>query len=125
VRVRLNELLTLVQAAHIVPFSQSRNDKPDNGLALCPNHHWAMDRALIAPCPDKQHRAGVWRVSRLLDDRIDDQKDLLALHERPVIKPLEEKFYPAEENLRWRERLLPGKYEGYDRAHGWRAVDVI
>jgi hypothetical protein len=38
------------------------NDKPDNGLALCPNHHWAMDRFLIAPCPHPRHRAGVWRV---------------------------------------------------------------
>jgi putative restriction endonuclease len=115
VRVRLNEMLTLVQAAHIIPFSESRNDKPDNGLALCPNHHWAMDRALIAPCPcpQKQHRAGVWRVSPLLDDRIDDQKDLLALNDRPVIKPVEEKFYPAEENLKWRETFLMGlrKYD--------------
>jgi len=30
------------EAAHIIPFGVSRNDKPDNGVALCPNHHWAM-----------------------------------------------------------------------------------
>jgi putative restriction endonuclease len=110
VRVKLSDALTLVQAAHIVPFGISRNDKPDNGLALCPNHHWAMDPFLIAPCPGKGHPAGIWRVNSLLDDRVDDQKELLELSNRPVIKPLEEKFYPAADNLKWREEKLDGKY---------------
>jgi len=110
VRVKLSDELTMVQAAHIIPFAISRNDKPDNGLALCPNHHWAMDRFLISPCPHPRHAAGVWRVNDRLDDRVDDQKELLDLNERPVIKPAEEKFYPASENLRWREQKLTGKY---------------
>lgn len=99
----------LVEAAHIVPFSIERNDKPTNGLALCPNHHWAMDRFLIAPCPDAKERQGVWRVSRRLDDRLHGQRDLVALAGRPVIPPGEEKFYPAPEALRWRgEKLATG-----------------
>jgi len=69
-----------------------------------------MDRFLIAPCPDKRYGAGVWRVNSLLDDRGDDQKELLELSNRPVIKPLEEKFYPAADNLKWREEKLAGKY---------------
>ncbi|MBM3854611.1 MAG: hypothetical protein FJ399_15920, partial [Verrucomicrobia bacterium] len=96
----------LVEAAHIIPFSIGRNDKPTNGLALCPNHHWAMDRYLIAPCPDTKERQGVWRVSRRLDDRLQGQRDLAALAGRPVIPPGEEKFYPAPEALRWREEKL-------------------
>lgn len=67
----------LVEAAHIIPFSVGRNDKPTNGLALCPNHHWAMDRYLIAPCPDTTRREGVWRVSRRLDNRIHGQRELI------------------------------------------------
>ena len=62
VRVLLNQELSLVEAAHLIPFGVSRNDKPTNGMALCPNHHWAMDRHLIAPCPDDKRRAGVWRI---------------------------------------------------------------
>ena len=89
----------------------SRNDKPNNGLALCPNHHWAMDRNLIAPCPDPARTApGIWKVSNRLDDRIEGQKDLLDLANRRVIDPRETVFYPAEESLRWREEHLSVKY---------------
>ena len=42
----------------------------------------------------------IWRVNDLLDGRVDDQKELLELDERPVIKPAEEKFYPASESSR-------------------------
>lgn len=96
----------LVEAAHIIPFSLGRNDKPTNGMALCPNHHWAMDRYLISPCPDSKHREGVWRVSSRLDDRIRGQRELFDLNGRPVIPPGEGKFLPAEEGLRWRQEKL-------------------
>lgn len=32
------------EAAHIVPHCVSLDDSPENGLALCPNHHAAYDR---------------------------------------------------------------------------------
>src|ERR1039458_127338 len=110
IRVKISDDLSLVEAAHIIPFGVSRNDKPDNGLALCPNHHWAMDRFLIAPCPDSKHPAGTWRVELSMDARIEGQKDLVALADQPVIPPSEEKFYPAIESLRWREQHLNAKY---------------
>lgn len=106
IRVKITADLSLVEAAHIIPFGISRNDRPDNGLALCPNHHWAMDRFLIAPCPHSKHRAGIWRVRSALDARIEGQKDLVALANQPVIPPREEKFYPAFTSLRWREEHL-------------------
>jgi putative restriction endonuclease len=106
-KVRVDRSTSLVEAAHLIPFVESRNDKPTNGMALCPNHHWAMDRHLIAPCPDPKRPAGVWQVNGArLDDRIDGQRDLMALKNQPVIPPSEEKFYPAIESLRWRERHL-------------------
>jgi putative restriction endonuclease len=107
IRVLLNQTECLVEAAHLIPFEISPNDKPTNGMALCPNHHWAMDRYLIAPCPDRARKAGVWRVNETrLDDRIEGQRDLVALGNKPVIPPSEEKFYPAMESLRWREEHL-------------------
>lgn len=49
-RIKLSEdNLTIVNGAHLIPFSVGRNDHPKNGLALCKNHHWAMDRFLIVP----------------------------------------------------------------------------
>ena len=110
IRVRFTDDLTLVQAAHITPFQVTRNDKPNNGLALCPNHHWAMDQLVIAPCPDSRHRAGVWRVHARLDDRIEGQKDLMSLSGRPLLPPREEKFYPAPEGLMWRRDHLATTY---------------
>jgi len=110
-RVLLNHAMSLVEAAHLIPFGESRNDKPTNGMALCPNHHWAMDLHLIAPCPDARRRAGVWRVNgERLDERIEGQRDLVGLKGKAVIPPSEEKFYPALESLRWREEHLTATY---------------
>ena len=107
VRVLLDHVTSLVEAAHLIPFSVSRNDKPTNGVALCPNHHWAMDRHLIAPCPDTKQRAGVWRINTArLDDRIEGQRELIGLNGKGVIAPAEEKFFPAAESLRWRAEHL-------------------
>jgi len=111
IRVVLDAQVTLVEAAHLIPFRVSQNDKPTNGVALCPNHHWAMDWHLIAPCPDAKRRAGIWRVNEnRLDDRIEGQRDLVALAGKAVIPPSEQKFYPAAESLRWREEHLAAVY---------------
>lgn len=109
-RVKLTDGFSLMDAAHIIPFRVSRNDKPDNGLALCPNHHRAMDELLIAPCPHPELKAGIWRTSNRLDERRDSRKDLIGLRGQPVLEPAEEKFYPARKSLEWREERLNLKY---------------
>jgi len=55
IRMWLPNDTTMVDAAHLIPFSVSRNDHPTNGFALCKNHHWAFDRHLITPTEE-----GVW-----------------------------------------------------------------
>lgn len=111
VRVILDQAISLVEAAHLIPFNVSHNDKPTNGMALCPNHHWAMDRHLIAPVPNSKKRAGIWRVNEeRLDDRIEGQRELVSIAGKSVIPPGEEKFYPALESLRWREKHLVTAY---------------
>ncbi len=103
-RIRLPKIhdLTFVDAAHRIPFEVSHNDHPTNGIALCKNHHWAMDRFLIAPSP-----AGVWKVSRSLNARRSPgEKELLDLKGEQVLKPSEEAFYPADTALDWRCRHL-------------------
>jgi hypothetical protein len=69
-----------------------------------------MDRNLIAPCAHAKHPAGVWRVHSRLDNRIEGEKDLMALADRPVIPPREEKFFPAFEGLEWRCQQLEVRY---------------
>jgi putative restriction endonuclease len=87
----------LVEAAHIHPFSETRDDDPRNGLALTPNMHWAMDKNIISPGPDKK-----WHVSKLLDNRIPDLQIYTALEGMPLILPKESKYEPKIESLEWR-----------------------
>ena len=95
--------LTFVDAAHLVPFSLTRNDHPSNGLALCKNHHWALDQQLIAPDPN-----GVWRVSRCIEPRRSrGEEELVRLVGQKLLCPTEPAFAPLREYLEWRfQRLL-------------------
>jgi putative restriction endonuclease len=104
-RIRLpqSKELSFIDAAHLVPFAESHNDHPTNGLALCKNHHWAMDRHLIAPGPEM-----IWHVSKILQPhRSTGERELLELARRAVLRPNEPAFQPSSESLSWRlERLL-------------------
>jgi len=101
VRLLLPSGEAMVQAAHIHPFSEAADDDPRNGLALTPNIHWAMDKNLIAPGPDR-----LWHVSKVLDRRIADFSMLCSLEGMPLFLPAELRFAPKEESLAWRfERL--------------------
>jgi putative restriction endonuclease len=95
--------VSFVDAAHLVPFSETRNDHPTNGLALCKNHHWALDQRLIAPDSNR-----IWRVSRRIEPRRSrGEEELVRLAGQPLLNPLEPAFAPDRRGLAWRfERLL-------------------
>lgn len=98
IHLPLEKNVSFIDAAHLVPFSESHNDHPTNGLALCKNHHWAMDRHLIAPGPDM-----LWHVSPVLQaHRSSGEKELLDLAKRAVLPPREAAFRPDEGGLEWR-----------------------
>ena len=101
VRLLLPSGEAMVEAAHIHPFSETGDDDPRNGLALTPNIHWAMDKNLIAPGPDR-----LWHVSKVLDRRIPDFQTLTNLEGMPLFLPAELRFAPKEESLVWRFRRL-------------------
>jgi hypothetical protein len=69
-----------------------------------------MDRFLIAPCPDRNHRAGVWKIAPYLEPRIAGHTDLAALAGQPIIPPSDKEFYPAFASLRWREERLVAQH---------------
>lgn len=94
--------VSFIDAAHLIPFAESRNDHPTNGLALCKNHHWAMDREIIAPGPDHY-----WHVSKFLDPRRSNgEKELVALSGQSVLLPKDPAFHPIAEGLEWRKMRL-------------------
>ena len=47
VRIITPEGHTVVDAAHIIPWSKSRNDDIRNGMALCKLCHWAFDHGMM------------------------------------------------------------------------------
>lgn len=100
-RVIIAESIAIVDAAHIVPFSITHDNDPRNGMALCKNHHWAMDRDLLAPGPDHK-----WHVSDELDKRIDGQRVLVDLNNQKVLLPGKQKYYPKKDSLEWRIEKL-------------------
>jgi putative restriction endonuclease len=93
--------LVMVQAAHLIPFSEAEDDDPRNGIALTPDFHWLMDRGIIAPGPDLK-----WHVSKLVDDRISDNHAVIALQKQALILPKDERFWPRADALVQRLRML-------------------
>ncbi|HAV14649.1 MAG TPA: hypothetical protein DCX06_14325 [Opitutae bacterium] len=94
--------ISFIDAAHLLPWDRFRNDHPTNGLALCKNHHWAMDRQIIAPAPN--HR---WIVSSVIDSRRSNgEKELSDLAGKTLLLPKDPAFYPDETGLEWRVRHL-------------------
>ena len=103
-RIRLPDKydVSFIDAAHLLPWNEFRNDHPTNGLALCKNHHWAMDRNLIAPGPDHH-----WNVASILDDRRSTgEAALLSLNRKPILLPKDRAFHPDQEGLSWRVNRL-------------------
>ena len=102
-RLIIPESRILVQAAHLIPHSESQDDDPRNGIALTPNFHWALDQHIIAPGPDMK-----WHVSEVVDKRIPDNQPLIELEGKAVISPTKRNMLPRKDVLEWRlERLLP------------------
>lgn len=99
-RVLLPGPRALVEAAHLIPWGESHDDRPSNGIALTPTYHRALDWHLIAPGPDMK-----WRVSKALDKRIPDNQGFLALAGEDVIFH-GERHWPSREALEWRASHL-------------------
>lgn len=96
-RIVLPDIRSPIDAAHLVPWSESRDDSPNNGMALCKLHHWALDANLISPT------LGLcWRVSRLLDPRRNSEHELTRFDDLPILLPREEKLYPRSDAIEWR-----------------------
>jgi putative restriction endonuclease len=107
VRFMLDDVI-LVDAAHLIPFAESHDDSPPNGMALCKNHHWLMDRHLIAPGPGRRDDFSqpIWLVSPLLDDRLEAHRACVEHKGRRVILPREERHHPSPGAIAWRAERL-------------------
>lgn len=90
---------TIVEAAHIKPWSKSYDDRPTNGMALCRLCHWSFDEGLISV----GNKYEVLVSSRIRTDR-NIPGHVLTLADRPIIKPDNEIYWPAIENIAWHQK---------------------
>lgn len=95
-RILTNDGHSLVDAAHIKPWSIYRDDHPSNGIALCKSCHWAFDEGLLSV--SKRYTV---MLSRQLSDQTNSPGYLMSLKDEEIILPVEPSFKPALENLRW------------------------
>lgn len=88
----------IVDGAHIKPFSEFHDDRFDNGIALCKNHHWAFDRGwfgindeykIIVP-PD-----------RIYEETPANLRSLQNYDGEDIVLPNSEIYNPRIDSLQW------------------------
>lgn len=92
-RILAGPNVQMVDACHIVPFSESRDDTITNGLSLCPNLHRAFDRGLV-------RINGDYRVvvSAALTES-EAGYSMRAFDRKRILLPREREYWPSRENL--------------------------
>lgn len=94
-RIDVTLQISLIDACHIVPFSESYNDTISNGIALCPNLHRAFDRGLISI--DKNYKVCVSSVF----SEGESNYSIRQFDQKQINLPKNKNFWPNEENLVW------------------------
>lgn len=90
-RVRTQNGESLVEGAHIIPWSKSQNDDPRNGLALCKTHHWMFDAYLLTVQPNYHIKLSTW-----LKNKGENIDKTLTWDRKEILLPDEQRFIPSE-----------------------------
>jgi putative restriction endonuclease len=92
---------SLVEAAHIHAFADSRNNDPENGLALSRNAHWLFDKGLWAI---ESKQKGEFRI-RVANDQFDESSpfghSLKLFDGRPLFFAPGTRLRPNSEYFAW------------------------
>ncbi len=96
IRMLTPEGHTVVEAAHIVPWRKSQDDRPTNGMSLCRLCHWSFDEGLMGVGKDYEVK-----ISKRVRIEQNFPGHILTLSERKIFTPEETGFWPDQENLDW------------------------
>ena len=94
-RVETTVNASLIDACHIVPFSQSHDDTISNGLALCPTLHRAFDRGLVAIDPGNYSVL----VSKRFSEPVTSTYSIHQFDGQKIHLPQNSQFHPGQNNL--------------------------
>jgi putative restriction endonuclease len=96
---------SIVDAAHIHQFADSRNNDPQNGLALCKNAHWLFDNGLWSLTDDY---TVIVADGEFAEDG-PDQMLLRAYAGSKIRLPKDARLWPSPRHLTWhREHQFRG-----------------
>ena len=88
--------ISLVDACHIVPFSNTFDDSIANGISLTPTLHRAFDRGLISI--DENYKV---LISNKFIESQSSQFSIKQFEGKQILLPDNKKYYPNIENLIW------------------------
>lgn len=90
-KIQTEKGTSLVDGAHIIPWSQSYNDDPRNGLALCKTHHWMFDQYLLTIEPENYQI----KVSNWLKQKGERVEDTLVWDGEDILVPNDKDYLPS------------------------------
>ncbi|MBD2629644.1 HNH endonuclease [Trichormus variabilis] len=86
----------IVDGSHIMPFSQFYDDRINNGISLCKNHHWAFDRFWFTIDDDYKII-----VDRKLQEKSPNAKPIQEYRGDTIILPNQSQYYPRLDAIEW------------------------
>ncbi|MBI3923526.1 MAG: HNH endonuclease [Armatimonadetes bacterium] len=99
-RMTTLEMESIVDAAHIHEFKDSRNNDPRNGLALSKNAHWQFDRGLWSITDD--YRVTI-NKAMFIEEGVAGQR-LADFEGHRILLPSDPKYWPDQEYLDWHRK---------------------
>ncbi|MGD1834179.1 MAG: HNH endonuclease, partial [Nitrososphaeraceae archaeon] len=88
--------ISVIDACHIIPFSEGYNDTINNGIALCPNLHRVFDRGLISI--DDNYKV---IVSDLFVESEKTNYGIRQFEGSKIILPKDKKHYPSKNSFKF------------------------
>lgn len=88
----------IVDGAHIKPFAEFHDDRFDNGIALCKNHHWAFDRGWFSISDEYKI---IVPHDRFHEEAPHDMRSMQDFNGEPILLPNQENYNPRIESLQW------------------------
>jgi putative restriction endonuclease len=92
---------SVVDAAHIIPWSINHDDDPRNGIALCRLCHWTFDEGLASVSANYKVM-----LSSDLRTSLNVPGHLLTLENRPILGPEDINFMPVQKSLGWHRQNI-------------------
>jgi len=99
-RLTTTEMESIVDAAHIHEFRDSRNNDPCNGIALTKNAHWQFDRGLWSLTDDYKILINRGKFS---EDGTKGQR-LSDFEGQNILLPSDSSYLPGSQYLEWHRK---------------------